>query len=513
MVEGMGRALRAIAWVGPIAFMGLFFYFPLSRILTRAVSANSLTAIFRPEVGAVVWFTLWQALASIVICLAIGLPMAFLLYRRSFFGSKLIRSLLAVPFVLPTIVVAIALAPMRGLPGWLAILVANAFLNISVIVRMVGSVWGSIDSNLDSSAQMDGATTFATILRVHLPILRAAIFNASVLVFLYCVTSFGIVLVFGGSHYQSIETMIYFALNNRLNLNLVGGLAVIQTVITVVAFALAKPTRIENSSAEMYSPVKRASRPAVFAFFAFVAAFFAFPIFTILVNGLTVTNLTNLSSLGSRELLDIPVWQAIANSVRNAFVATVLAVTVGTLVARLSHRHRWTHFWFILPLGISSVLLGFGFLVSFGAGLFPYEYSWLVVPIVQAVLAIPLVVQQMIGAQNLVPLEIIEAASNAGANRWQSWWQIELPVIIGPLRNSIAFAFLVSIGEFGAASLLSYGNQATLPVVLYRLISRPGGENYGMAMAAASLIILLAFAVVTVTSLDRKQRRLYSTAM
>jgi thiamine transport system permease protein len=81
------------------------------------------------------------------------------------------------------------------------------------------------------------------------------------------------------------------------------------------------------------------------------------------------------------------------------------------------------------------------------------------------------------------------------------------------LRNSIAFAFLVSIGEFGAASLLSYGNQATLPIVLYRLISRPGGENYGMAMAAASLIILLAFAVVAVTSLDRKQRRLYSTAM
>ncbi len=493
--------------------MGLFFYFPLARILSRAISANSLSAIFAPEVGPVVWFTLWQAIASVAICLAIGLPMAFVLYRRSFFGSKMMRSLLAVPFVLPTIVVAIALQPIRSLPGWLAILIANAFLNISVIVRMVGSVWGSIDSNLDSSAQIDGASTFGTIRRVHLPILRSAIFNASVLVFLYCVTSFGIVLVFGGSRFESIETMIYFALNNRLNLNLVGALALIQTAITVLAFSLSKPTRIENSSAEMYSPIKRASKRSVLALLTFVVAFFVVPIASILINGLTIENLSNLASLGARDILDISVWQSLANSLRNATVAAFIAVVVGTLVARLGHRHRWMHFWFVLPLGISSVLLGFGFLVSFGSGLFPYEYAWLVVPIVQAVLAIPLVVQQMIGAHDLIPIELIEAASNAGANRWQTWWQIQLPVIIGPLRNSIAFAYLISIGEFGAASLLSYGNQSTLPVVLYRLISRPGGENYGMAMAAASLIILLSFAVVAVTSLDRKQRRLYSISM
>ena len=66
---------------------------------------------------------------------------------------------------------------------------------------------------------------------------------------------------------------------------------------------------------------------------------------------------------------------------------------------------------------------------------------------------------------------------------------------------------LVSLGEFGAASLLAYGDQATLPTVLYSLISKPGGENYGMAMAASSLIMVLTFAVVFAISRESVRER------
>ena len=72
---------------------------------------------------------------------------------------------------------------------------------------------------------------------------------------------------------------------------------------------------------------------------------------------------------------------------------------------------------------------------------------------------------------------------------------------------STAFACLASIGEFGAASLLAFGDQATLPTVLYALISRPGGHNYGMAMAASALLMLFTFAVVLAVSLDTRPLR------
>jgi thiamine transport system permease protein len=130
----------------------------------------------------------------------------------------------------------------------------------------------------------------------------------------------------------------------------------------------------------------------------------------------------------------------------------------------------------------------------------------LVVPLVQAVLATPLVVRQVAAAYGVVPRELAEAAANAGADIWQTWRFIEAPLIASAIRNAAAFSMLVSLGEFGAASLLSYGEQATLPVVLYRLISRPGDQNYSMALAAAALLILLVFTVVALTS-SRGRRR------
>jgi thiamine transport system permease protein len=90
------------------------------------------------------------------------------------------------------------------------------------------------------------------------------------------------------------------------------------------------------------------------------------------------------------------------------------------------------------------------------------------------------------------------------------------------VKTAIAFAMIVSIGEFGAASLLVAGDQATLSTVLYQLISRPGSTNYGMAMAVASLMIVATLLLVSAAGLQprafararaaRRQRRLTAAA-
>ncbi|MCS7010739.1 MAG: hypothetical protein NZL98_05175, partial [Anaerolineales bacterium] len=65
------------------------------------------------------------------------------------------------------------------------------------------------------------------------------------------------------------------------------------------------------------------------------------------------------------------------------------------------------------------------------------------------------------------------------------------PMVARAIVASGAFAFTISLGEFGAASLLVRPEYPTLPTAIFRFLSQPGGLNYGQAMAMATLLMLL----------------------
>jgi len=122
----------------PVAFLALFFAFPLVTILERGLASGGGLSL-PAGTAALVWFTVWQAAASTLLTLAAGLPLAWVLGRFRFRGRALTRALVLVPFVLPTVVVATAfleLAPAgheRGIP---AILAAHVFFNVAVVARV-----------------------------------------------------------------------------------------------------------------------------------------------------------------------------------------------------------------------------------------------------------------------------------------------------------------------------------------------------------------------------------------
>ena len=95
----------------------------------------------------VVAFTVGQALLSTVLTLALGLPVARVVARYRFPGVRLLRALVVVPFVLPTVVVAAAFAALfeRYAPGvrrsLVPVLAAHVFFNLAVVVRVVGGLW------------------------------------------------------------------------------------------------------------------------------------------------------------------------------------------------------------------------------------------------------------------------------------------------------------------------------------------------------------------------------------
>jgi thiamine transport system permease protein len=332
----------------------------------------------------------------------------------------------------------------------------------------------------------------------------------------------------GGGLVNSIETEIAYAANQRLDLQEAGALAIVQTLLSIGAFMISSTGKrsaigfeVQDSQAKQ-PKLDRRDWPAV-ALTSLAALLVLAPLALIVARAFlnndgqaTLDNFADLGGRGARNLLNITIAQAALNTLRNVVVATALATLVGVAVAYLLSRQTRSksvrlmntllNIAFMLPLGVSTIVLGFGYLLTFGSGWLPLRSSWLIVPLIQGLMAIPLVVRIVYPALTSISEELGEQASTDGASPASAFFRIELPLVRESIGAAIGYAAIISIGEFGAASLLAYGSQATLPTVLYQLVSRPGGNNYGMAMAMSAIVIVLTFAVVFVASLPAKHR-------
>ncbi|MFM5968582.1 MAG: ABC transporter permease [Micrococcales bacterium] len=535
----MVRYLRLIAvWAAPLLFVAVLFYWPLTKILALGFEAGANSVALGTSTLAAVWFTIWQAALSTVICLLLGVPGAYLLYRRQFRGRNALRVLITLPLVLPTIVIAIAFVAFQNLNGLYSffgidqesnsifwIIAAHVFINYSLSVRSIGGVWATLDLELEEAAELAGAGRFRTLVSISLPQLRSAIVSAAALTFLFCATSYGVILILGGGLVHSLETEIASAAVQYLDLGKAALLAMFQTGLTIAALGLS--TRIGRRAVSLEQIDESARLPrlsrrdwaAIAVTAPTILGLIGVPLVSVLIKsfqsptGWNFDNFTLLATRGERDLLNVTVFEAASNSLRNVLISTSLAIVIGSAVSFLlsrNIRNRGHQFatWlldlaFLLPMGISSVVLAFGYLITFNGEPFALRTSWLAVPLIQSLMATPLVIRMVYPALESISPEQREAAATAGATSGQTWWYIELGIIRHVFVTAIGYAAIASIGEYGAASLLTFGNQATLPTVLFQLISRPGSTNFGMAMAIAAILVVLTYFVVALVAIRR----------
>ena len=541
---GLGRALVWGLAVGiPLLFLGVFFAWPVATLVARgfttdgAVDLSAFADVFaRQRTWRIIGLTLAQAGIATAIALLLGIPGAYVLHRRQFRGRAAVRAFVTVPFVLPTVVVGVAFRSLLatggpldflGLDGtFAAIIAALVFFNYALVVRTVGGLWEHLDPRTEQAARALGASPLRAFVSVTLPALAPAIASAASLVFLFCATAFGAVLVLGGMRYGTIETEIWIQTTQFLDLRAASVLSVVQLVIVAAALAVAGRARRTRERALSLAEPVAAARPlrlrsgvdaAASCVTAVVVVLIALPLVSLVVRSLRTPtgwglgNYVALGTTGGSNALTVTVWEAAANSLRIALDATVLAVVVGGLVALVvSRRPRrrsarravsLLDAVFMLPLGVSAVTVGFGFLLTldhpFGLDV-DLRRSALLVPIAQAVVAVPLVVRTVLPVLRAIDPRLREAAATLGAGHGRVLASVDLAMTVRALGLAVGFAFAVSLGEFGATSFLARPDRPTLPVVIFKLIGRPGAENHGMALAASVLLALVTAGIIAV---------------
>ena len=457
-------------------------------------ATTALIALFSSVVATILGYPIWNWLA--------------VTGRRT---RQLVSSFLLVPFLLPPFLIGITLLPLQpntfnSITGILWIIGAHVLMNAGFMARVVSA--NQIPADQLEAASLDGASNVRKRFAIELPQQLAGMLSAGLLVALYSATSYGLVLTLGAGKVDTLETEIATAALRDLDLNFALTLALLQTALTLCFFYLARSIGAEP--APLFGEQETASNGsklggllAALLLAAIVIVFAGVFVRAITYGPGLVENFANLAGRGGREILNISVAEAALNSLRNLIVAGLIALPIAWFAAG----RKRTSYLVLLPIGISPVVFGLVFLVLSGYLPSALSGTWLLVPVVQSLFLIPLSYQVLRPARQSVSMEIIDAAQLDGAFGWRMFSEVEGPLIRKPLSVAAAFVALGSLGEFGAASFLAYGSQATLPLVMLRLISRPGAENLGMAMAAASLFIAVALVVVWVISLEVRTQR------
>jgi thiamine transport system permease protein len=528
-----------------LIFLVVFFFYPLARILSLGIDPGVLTSDNLKLAFSVLRFTVYQAALSTVLTLLIGLPAAYLFARYEFRGKSFLRALTAVPFMLPTVVVAAGFNALLGPRGWFnlalmdlfgldsppitfvgtltAILIAHVFYNTTIVIRIVGNALASLDPRLAQAARSLGADSWRVGWHVILPLLRPPLLAAALLVFLFDFTSFGVILLLGGPRFSTLEVEIYVQALQLLNLPLASFLGLIQLLFTLVFSVLytrsaarstvqSAPRQAGTISLRARTPFERIVIPCIL-FLLFV--FYLLPLAALPLRSisrleaargdrtevgfsLTGDYYSELFINRRGSLFYVPPIQATLNSLAYAATTVVCSLLLGlpaaSALARPGRVEKILDPLLILPLGASAVTLSLGFIITFNRLL----GSPLLVPLAHTLIALPFIIRILQPALASIPDRLRQAAASLGASPLRAWLAVDWPILRRAALVAGTFAFTMSLGEFGAAALLARPEYPTIPVAIYRFLSQPGGLNYGQAMAMATILMGVTMAGILV---------------
>ncbi|QLG28257.1 iron ABC transporter permease [Halorarum halophilum] len=551
------RALPLLA-VGTALLLVLLFYYPVATVLVEAVLEDGrftfgpLADVLGNEfyVVRVFGFTAWQAFLSTLASVALGLPGAWVLARFEFRGRETLKSLTMVPFVLPSVMVAVGFYATFGAAGTLndvlgalglgeldllpslgAIILAHAFYNAPLVTRVTTAAWESVDAGAVETARSLGASPRRAFRDVVVPQLLPAVLMGATLTFVFTFASFPIVLALGGARYATVEVFIYSAVR-QLDYADAAALATVESAVSLSLTALylryeraqtaerrdVRPLTRERlvpeswTSAAAWTRERLASRLAIAGYAAIVAVVVLGPLVSMVYASLTVDGQLTLDAYRfllrrqvSGAAFQVKPLPAVLNSLLFGVATLVVALPMGVSMAVLTTRkfrgRTLVDALSMAPLAVSGIVVGLGLLrgLVFGIEAFGYRFSAsgpAAIVAAHAVAAYPFVVRNVAPPLDGLDRTLVESARSLGASRVRALLDVELPLVWPGVAAGAAFAFAISVGEFDATVVLAEGGGTyTMPVAVERFIGRRLGPATAMgtvllAVTAASFVVI-----------------------
>lgn len=233
----------------------VFLVLPLAGLLIRAPWPTLLERLAEPQVLEALRLSLVSATVATVVCLLLGVPLAWLLARVEFPGRRLVRALVTVPLVLPPVVGGVALLLVlgrRGLVGqWLeasfgitlpfttaGVVVAEAFVAMPFLVISVEGALRGADRRFEEAAATLGASRWTVFRRVTLPMVMPGVVAGAVLCWARALGEFGATITFAGNFPGTTRTMplaVYLALETEPEAAIVLSLVLLAVSVVILA--------------------------------------------------------------------------------------------------------------------------------------------------------------------------------------------------------------------------------------------------------------------------------------
>jgi len=490
-------------------------------------------------------FSAGQAAVSALLSLLLALPGAFFLAKVRFPGKRLVQSLTLLPFVLPSLIVILAVISFYGRSGVLGvvlqrsfgidltmvyspvgIIIAHVMFNISVALRILSTGMLAIDDRYREVSLSLGESRMARLRYLYLPLLLPSMLAAGTIIFLYCFISFGIVLIFGGVRYATLEVRIYQEMFTHLNLSAAGVLALLQIVVCGTAVYLLQ--RVSNQRRAVtnagrrfraydWAEVSTALRVTCLLYWSVILLFLFAPLLAIAVRSFRPGGEWSLLSyralfvghIGDRNIAEIiraGFPEVVLTSLQIALVSAALSTAGAYLAARVLRGKQIAYLdtLFTLPLAVSSVTFSLGMRLLWFGTFSPF----ILILLTQSIMSFPLVFRGIRSTMETLPIRYSESAESLGAGVIRRLFTLEIPLLWRGVVNSYIFAFSLSLADFSAVLTIGRGEIVTFPIAMYRLI---GFQSFDVALALGVcyiLVTLLAFLALDATSYAREAQGL-----
>ncbi|WP_038911969.1 thiamine/thiamine pyrophosphate ABC transporter permease ThiP [Dickeya dadantii] len=469
----------------------------------------------------VIRFSFWQALLSALLSTLPALFLARALYRRRFPGHRLLLRLCAMTLVLPVLVAVFGILSVYGREGWLArllmqvgieyrfspyglrgILLAHVFFNLPLATRLFLQALEGIATEQRQLAAQLGLRGWHFFRLVEWPWLRRQLLPAGALIFMLCFASFATVLALGGGpQATTIELAIYQALSFDYDPARAALLALLQMVCCLGLVLLSQrlgqllAVGAGNRLSWRDPQDSRFSRVTDTLLIAAALLLLLPPLLAVVADGL------NRSLPG--VLRQPALWQTLRTSLRIALAAGALSVVL-TLMLLWSSRElklrqrrlpaQLLDISGMLILAMPGIVLASGFFLLFNrtVGLPASPYGLVV--LTNALLAIPYAMKVLENPMVDTAARYSLLCQSLDIRGWHRLRVVELKALRAPIAQALAFASVLSVGDFGIIALFGNEQFRTLPFYLYQQI---GAYRSADGAVTALLLLLLCFMLFT----------------